>query len=74
MHCHRDLRYSNSGITQRGCEKGCCDTSRKQEVKTATEGGLKRRIGIWWEKAEGGQRFEKKSVAASIEKGKNAQG
>lgn len=35
--------------------------------------GVEKRVGIWWEKAEG-QRFEKKKVSASIESDKKVQG
>lgn len=36
--------------------------------------GMERRIGIWWEKAEGGQRFVEEKVSASIESSKEVQG
>lgn len=36
-------------------------------------GGRERRIGILWQKAVGGQRFEQKNVSVSTESGKEVQ-
>ena len=46
----------------------------KARGKDCHRRGVEKRIGIWWEKAEGGQRFEKEKVSASIEPSKEVQG
>lgn len=47
--------------------------ARGKDCHGRTE-GVERRIGMWWEKAERGRRFEKEKVSASMESSKEVQG